>query len=87
MINLNSVNAEIPNNVTNPRVVKGKADPNGYFLVGTEFGVCAISAKKLNEALNEEVNEEPTRQVSWEKATEGYTKEQLEDLHTWMRRG
>ena len=77
---------EVMGKVTNPRVVKGKPDPNGYFIVGTVFGDCAISAKKLNEALNEAVNEEPKREVSWEKATEGYSQEQLEELHTWMRR-
>lgn len=79
-------NNRIPVNVTNPRVVKNNADKNGYFLVGTEFGVCAISAKKLNEALNEAVDEEPKREVNWEKATEGYSKEELNELHTWMRR-
>ena len=70
----------VPANISNPRVVKRNADPNGYFLAGTEFGVCAISAKTLNEALTEEVDND------WEKATENYTKEELEELHTWMRR-
>ena len=83
-------NNRIPANVTNPRIAKSAADKNGYFLVGTEFGVVAISAKKLNEALNEAVNEatnEATkREVNWEKATEGYSKEELNELHTWMRR-
>ena len=79
-------NNRIPANVTNPRVVKNNADKNGYFLVGTEFGVCAISAKKLNEALNEAVTEATKREVNWEKATEGYSKEELNELHTWMRR-
>lgn len=84
----------IPVNVSNPRVVKLKADPNGYFIVGTEFGPCAISAKKLNEALTEAIDEEETTVVEnveeksgWEKATENYSKEELEELHTWMRRG
>ena len=79
-------NNRIPADVTNPRVVKGKADANGYFLVGTEFGVCAISAKKLNEALDEAMNETAKREVNWEKATESYSKEKIEELHTWMRR-
>ena len=70
----------IPANISNPRVVKRSADSNGYFLAGTEFGVCAISAKTLNEALTEDTDN------SWEKATEGYTKEEIEELHTWMRR-
>lgn len=79
-------NNVVPAKVSNPRVVKGKADSNGYFLVGTEFGVCAISAKKLNEALVEAMDETPERTISWEKATEGYSKEKLDELHTWMRR-
>lgn len=83
---LNKIDAagRIPVDVVNPKVVKKKADPNGYFLVGTEFGVCAISAKTLNEALTESANNES--KISWEKATEGYSKEELEELHTWMRR-
>jgi hypothetical protein len=80
-------NNRVPVNVNNLRVVKLKADTNGYFLVGTEFGVVAISAKTLNEALNEAMNEEVERPVDWEKATEGYTKKELDELHTWMRRG
>ena len=79
-------NNRVPANVTGLRVVKNKADPNGYFVVGTEFGVCAISAKTLNEAINEALEEKAERTVSWEKATEGYTKEKLDELHTWMRR-
>lgn len=70
----------IPTNISNPRVVKRNADPNGYFIAGTEFGPCAISAKTLNEALTEDAD------GGWEKATEKYTKEELEELHTWMRR-
>jgi hypothetical protein len=80
-------NNRVPANVTNLRVVKNKADANGYFLVGTEFGVCAISAKTLNEALVETLEEETTQVSGWEKATEGYSKEELNELHTWMRRG
>ena len=70
----------VPANVSNPRVVKRNADPNGYFLAGTEFGMCAISAKTLNETLTEDST------GCWEKATEECTKEELEELHTWMRR-
>ena len=73
----------IPANISNPRVVKRNADPNGYFLAGTEFGACAISAKTLNETLAEEVQDSTG---GWEKATEEYSKEELRELHTWMRR-
>lgn len=73
----------VPVDINNLRVVKMKADSNGYFLVGTEFGVVAVSAKTLNEAVK--VNEDLFG--GWEKATEGYSKEELDELHTWMRRG
>ena len=73
----------VPANISNPRVVKRNADPNGYFLAGTEFGTCAISAKTLNETLVEEAKDSTG---GWEKATEECTKEELEELHTWMRR-
>lgn len=70
----------VPANISNPRVVKRNADSNGYFLAGTEFGMCAISAKTLNETLTEDST------GGWEKATEKCTKEELEELHTWMRK-
>ena len=73
----------VPANISNPRVVKRNADSNGYFLAGTEFGTCAISAKTLNETLAEEVQDSTG---GWEKATEECSKEELEELHTWMRR-
>jgi hypothetical protein len=72
----------VPANINNIRVVKMKADPNGYFLVGTEFGTVAVSAKTLNEAF--EVNEDLSG--GWKKATEKYSKEELDELHTWMRK-
>ena len=78
---------KVPVNVANLRVVKMKADPNGYFLAGTEYGTCAISARKLNEALTEEAEKCVAREVNWEKATESYSEEEKRELHTWMRRG
>lgn len=80
-------NNRVPVNVANLRVVKNKADANGYFLVGTEFGAVAISARTLNEALSEAMDENANRQTNWEKATAHYTREELNELHTWMRRG
>ena len=70
--------------ITNLHVAKVKSDANGYFIVSTEYGPCAISARTLNEAMTEALKEETNRGACWEKATEGYSKEQLEDLHTWM---
>lgn len=37
-------------NISNLRVMKKTSESNGYFIVGTEFGDCAISAKRMNEA-------------------------------------
>lgn len=39
--------------ISNLRIVKKASERNGYFLVGTEFGDCAISAKRMNEAAKE----------------------------------
>ena len=79
-------NNRVPANITNMRVVKMKADPNGYFLVGTEFGICAVSAKTLNEALTEAATEVQEDLSGWEKATKDYSKKELDELHAWMRR-
>ena len=72
--------------IANLHVAKVKSDPNGYFLVDTEYGVCAVSAKTLNEAMTEALKEETERYSGWEKATARYTKEELDELHTWMRK-
>jgi hypothetical protein len=70
----------VPANLNNIRVVKMKADPNGYFLVGTEFGVVAVSAKTLNESITEDLS------GGWAKAVANCSKEELDELHTWMRK-
>lgn len=72
--------------IANLHIAKVKSDPNGYFLVSTEYGTCAVSAKTLNEALSEAFKEETERASGWEKATEGYSREDIEELHTWMRK-
>lgn len=85
-INQDIQNGKITTNVQNLQVVKMKADPNGYFLVGTEYGIVAVSAKTLNEALTEaakEVKEEPT---GWAKVMESCTDEEFAELHRWMRK-
>ena len=70
----------VPANIKNIHVAKCKSDPNGYFLVGTEFGTVAVSAKTLNESIIEDLS------GGWAKATEGCSKEELDELHTWMRK-
>ena len=86
-INQDIQNGKITTNVQNLRVVKMGADPNGYFLVGTEYGTVAVSAKTLNEALTEAakegVKEEPT---GWAKVMESCTDEEFAELHRWMRK-
>lgn len=78
---------KVPSDVTKLEIVKtSKVDKNGYFLADTEFGVCAISAKVLNEDINEQNNIEEDFGKDWEKATERYTKEELDELHSWMRK-
>ena len=52
---LNQVQAKFGSNFTNIRLAKTNPDKNGYFLVKTEFGECAIKASKLNEELGEEL--------------------------------
>lgn len=85
---LNKIEAagRVPVDVSNLHVAKVKSDTNGYFLVSTEFGTCAISARTLNEAITEALADVPTGKTGWEKATERYTKEELDELHAWMRR-
>lgn len=85
----------VPVNVSGLQVVKNRADKikiddngnqtGGYFMVGTEFGPCTIKAATLNESLDN-LDESAERPFSWEKATKGYTDEELNELHTWMRR-
>jgi hypothetical protein len=63
-----------------------KVDKNGYFLADTEFGFCAIRAKMLNEEVDEQAIVTEDLGKDWEKATADYTKEELDELHTWMRK-
>ena len=79
-------NNRVPSNIVNLRIVKMNADSNGYFLVGTEFGPVAVSAKTLNEALKESMEEIQEAASGWEKATKDYDKKELKELHDWMRR-
>lgn len=48
---LKKCQAICPAHVSNLKVVKRTAERNGYFLVGTEFGEVAISAKTMNEKI------------------------------------
>lgn len=83
----NLVNSgRVPSDITNLEIVKVKVDKNGYFLFGTEFGFCAVSASVLNEDINEPAAVEEDLGSDWKKATERYTEEQHDELHSWMRK-
>jgi hypothetical protein len=80
------LNNRVPSDVTNLQIVKIKVDSNGYFLADTEFGICAIAARVLNEDVEEQTAPvEEDLGSGWRKATEGYTREELNELHDWMR--
>lgn len=80
------LNNRVPSDVTNLQIVKIKVDANGYFLADTEFGICAIPARVLNEEIEDQpMPVEEDLGSGWRKATEGYSKEELAELHDWMR--
>ena len=80
------LNGRVPSDVTDLQIVKISVDKNGYFLADTEFGICAIAARVLNEEIDDATAIEEDFGACWEKATEGYTQEKLDELHSWMRK-
>lgn len=76
----------VPSDVTNVEIVKTKIDKNGYFLFGTEFGICAVSASVLNENVNSSTVIDEDIGSGWKKATSEYTTEEFDELHSWMRK-
>ena len=79
-------NGRVPSDVTDLQIGRISVDKNGYFLVDTEFGICAIAARVLNEEIDEASTVEENLGACWERATEGYTQEKLDELHSWMRK-
>lgn len=77
---------KVPVNISNLKVVKKYADKNGYFIVGTEFGPCAIQAKKLNEALEEDITETPPRKQDWNAALANMSDEELQEFYQFAKR-
>lgn len=78
---------KVPSDVTQLEIIRtSKVDKNGYFLVDTEFGFCAISARVLNEEIDEQAVVTEDLGKDWERATANYTKEELDKLHAWMRK-
>lgn len=78
-------NRVLPSSITNLQVVKSKPDPNGYFLVGTEFGDCAVRARQLNEALVEQVTmaedlDNSEEDNGWERVGQRMTHEDFDTL-------
>lgn len=56
--------ANCPSDISNLKVMKKAAERNGYFIVGTEYGDCAISAKRMNEVTEAVANESTTAATS-----------------------
>lgn len=60
-------------------VAKKKANSNGYFAIGTQYGPAYISAEKLNEELEEEVITEKKSSISnkekWERLENAFNRD------------
>lgn len=78
---LSQVQAKFGNNFTNIRLAKTNPDKNGYFLVKTEFGECAIKASKLNEGLGEELQEDKDKSNRCSLKSKSYEIEDIETYH------
>ena len=70
---------KIPANVTGLHIVARKKESNGYFLVGTEFGICAISARALNEAYKNG-SDSVEEGFAWDKVMENLSDDEFFDL-------
>ena len=88
-LNQIKANTKIDPAISNIRVAgPSKPDTNGYFLVGTEFGPCAIQASKLNEMLQETLDEVAEADKScWDKVCENYDEDSKQELKYFMRKG
>ena len=81
-------NCTIQAGISNLHVAKAKADQNGYFMIGTEYGVCAIQASKLNEALEEDLIENfDTENTVWDRAYADASDDDKQELNYYMRKG
>lgn len=74
-----NANGRCPANVTGLHIVAKRKESNGYFLVGTEFGTVAISAKALNEAINQSSGA-MEEGFAWDKAMENLSDKEFFDL-------
>ena len=74
-----NANGRCPANVTGLHIVAKRKESNGYFLVGTEFGTVAISAKALNEAMNQG-SDAMEEGFAWDKAMENLSDKEFFDL-------
>lgn len=72
-------NGRVPANVTGLQIVAKRKESNGYFLVGTEFGPCAISARALNEAISSD-SEAVEEGFAWDKVMENLDSDELYEL-------
>lgn len=72
-------NDRCPANVTGLHIVAKRKETNGYFLVGTEFGMVAISAKALNEAAKHG-SDAVEEGFAWDKAMDNLNDEEFFEL-------
>ena len=70
----------VPSTVTNLRPVMVDSDPNGYFIIGTEFGDVAARAMALNEALAESAAEQD-KPTEWDSVLESLDYEEKMDFY------
>lgn len=76
---------KVPANVGNLQIVAKRKESNGYFLVGTEFGPVAISARALNEAANRG-SDAGAEGFAWDKVMEDLDSEELFELSKLARK-
>ena len=77
---------KVPANVGNLKVVARRKESNGYFLVGTEFGPVAISARALNEAAKKGSDTEDGKGFAWDKVMENLDSDEMYELTKLARK-
>ena len=77
---------KVPANVNGLHVTAKRKESNGYFLVGTEFGPVAISARALNEAAKKGSDAENGEGFAWDKVMENLDSDEMYELTKLARK-
>lgn len=77
---------KMPANIGNLQVVAKRKESNGYFLVGTEYGTVAISARALNEAAKKGSDTEDGKGFAWDKVMENLDSDEMYELTKLARK-